>query len=249
MDDPLCRMPKLHKEYQDGKNKKRGKLGDVDNPRAKKQSLVTGTNSTLARQDAVAPAPRQEALQQPQPQALQQPQPQQPQQPQQQAQARFVQSMMRNQQAMLRDQEQMFAMLFGAPGQLVANAQAPVDVEPAGPYTAAEAYQRPVVANEAEARERVNRLKQAVSDKGRLQANRAPEHLRGIAAVEEAERMYAPSIMSEQSPPPVVVKREQSPVVKRERSPVVKREAEPPVQSEPPPTKKRVEIDLTKDSD
>ncbi len=68
MDNPLCHLPKKHKEFADAKTKKHRKLGNMADPCAKKQSLmgtIMGTNSMLACPNLVVPTPvpHQDALQ------------------------------------------------------------------------------------------------------------------------------------------------------------------------------------------
>lgn len=241
---PTCALPKHHAAFKDEQKTKRGKITDVKNPRAKKETLhakITGTNSLLVPAMAVAPPPQAVM-----PLMPPRPSPSPLQQPPQPFPAQFDhQAVMRDHehvQAQMRQLQQMQQQLFQYQAQLYAP-QYPLPQYQQLPfqqlnmygqpqaYTAAEAYQQAPVSSEAAARERMQRLKEAVMDTGVFTANRAPDHLQHIPAVQEAERMFTPP--SPQLPPPVPVKRELT---------TVKPEPEP---EDPQRPIKRVDIDLT----
>ncbi len=242
-------MKKLHPEYKDEKNKKRGRLGDAKDPRAKKDdsllSRITGTNSSLSQPVLAGPAPAPPASA-PAPvsvardQAMQHnEQPQYEPEPQLQNNAQPMHALLANMMRNMAQQQEAFLQMvqtMGPAQQLVARAPPAVPLPRNVVYTAAEAYQRPAVTNEAEARARSRQLQQVMMDRGKFTANQAPDHLRHIPAVEEAEQRYVPSVRqaSAAAQAPVQVKRERSPSVKQDASPV-KRE--------------RTVLDLTKDDD
>ena len=76
--------------------------------------------------------------------------------------------------------------------------------------------------NSDEARERVDRLKAIITAKGQQVGHTAPDHLRGIPLVEEAQALYAPQlpVPPPVPPPPVPVNNANQSVVHVKSEPV-----------------------------